>query len=80
MNQDTDPLDRAITLREFLKVIEPYNNAVTGLTSCVINVSATLSNSGMPELETEGDAVFKKLDSIIEDLELISARIDEITS
>lgn len=80
MNQDIDPLDRVITLREFLNVIEPYSDAVVGLTSCVITVSKALSNSGIPQLKTEGDAVFEKVDSIIEYLELSSARIDEITS
>jgi hypothetical protein len=78
MSKDVDPLEQVVTLRTFLEVFEPYNDAIAGLGSCMISVSTALRNSGIEELQVEGEAVYKKLDAIIKSLELAHQKIKEV--
>jgi hypothetical protein len=78
MSKDVDPLDKMMTVRVFLEVLEPYNAAIAGLGSCMIDVSAALRNSEIEELQVEGETVYKKLDAVIKDLELAHEKIKEL--
>jgi|GEM_PF-4656857 len=79
MSKDVDPSDKFMTMRTFLTILEPYNDAIAGLGSCMISVSTALRNSGIEELQVEGDTVYKKLDEIIKSLELAHQKVEEAT-
>lgn len=73
-------LDRPVTVRELLVVLEEYHNAIADLSSCMINASSGLRLSGVNEAEKEGDQIFHKLDSVISSLEKASEKLQALTS
>lgn len=69
MGQDSESVDRFITIKEVLSIIEPYHNAVATLGSCMLNASLALRASDSSDIRSEGDAIFEKLDLMISELE-----------
>lgn len=71
-------MDKPLTRRELIAMLDPYNKAISSLASCMINVTTGMRASESPDVAFQGSIAFDKLDEVIYHLEDITRRFDTL--
>lgn len=78
MNEEHDPDDRAITLRDVTALTEPLQSAITALAVSIIKLSSVISVMEDEDAQKEGQEAFDNIDGVIADLEQYENVLNEL--